>query len=145
LSTHVLVDLDAIRERANSLLRESPSLAVSDVACADLGSDLLPEWDDDWVLAERERFRQLRLHALEALCQRLLAVGRYGEALNAGLTAVVADPLRESAHQLVIQAHLAEGNRVEALRHYTSYTQLLRDELGIEPSRDLDAMWSATA
>src|SRR5262245_44583207 len=32
--------------------------------------DLLPDWNEDWVVIERERFRQVRLHALEALCDR---------------------------------------------------------------------------
>ena len=45
-------------------------LAGSDVALSAslLSADLLPDWYDDWVVLERERFRQLRLHALEALC-----------------------------------------------------------------------------
>ncbi|GDY80020.1 hypothetical protein SAV31267_095050 [Streptomyces avermitilis] len=37
--------------------------------------DLLPGWDEDWVLFERERLRQLRLHALDSLAHRLLAEG----------------------------------------------------------------------
>lgn len=73
-----------------------------------LSSDLLPTWyDDDWVLVERERFYQLRLHALEALCDRLVTAGRHGEAIDAGLAAVAAEPLRESAHRALIKAHLA--------------------------------------
>jgi DNA-binding SARP family transcriptional activator len=43
--------------------------------------DLLPDWYDDWVLIERERFRQLRLHALEALCEALGAAGAHGMAI----------------------------------------------------------------
>src|SRR4029079_7200585 len=63
-----------------------------------LAVDLLPDWYDEWVVLERERFRQLRLHALEALCERLVAAGRRGEAVQAGLAAVAGEPLRESAH-----------------------------------------------
>ena len=60
-----------------------------------LRDDLLPEWYEDWVLVERERFRQLRLHALEAICERFTEEGKYGLALEAGLAAVAAEPLRE--------------------------------------------------
>jgi DNA-binding SARP family transcriptional activator len=96
--------------------------------------DLLPDWYDDWVVIERERLRQLRIHALEALCQRLTALERYPEAINAGLVAVAAEPLRESAHLILMRAYAAEGNWCEVLRAYDRLVQLLWSELGVEPS-----------
>jgi DNA-binding SARP family transcriptional activator len=47
---------------------------------------------------------------------------------------VAVEPLRESAHRALIGAHLAEGNRVEALRQLARLRHLLREELGVEPS-----------
>ncbi|HEY8828234.1 MAG TPA: bacterial transcriptional activator domain-containing protein [Jatrophihabitantaceae bacterium] len=96
--------------------------------------DLLPDWYDDWVLIERERFRQLRLRALEALCERLARAGRIGEALDAGLLSVAGEPLRESAHRALVRVHLADGNAGEAIRQFRLCRRLLRDQLGIEPS-----------
>jgi DNA-binding SARP family transcriptional activator len=96
--------------------------------------DLLPGWYDDWVLFERERLRQRLLHAIEALAVRLVHLGRYAEAVDAALDAVHADPLRESAHRVLVLAHLAEGNRVEAARAHDRYAALLDAELGVEPS-----------
>ena len=86
------------------------------------------------MVLERERFRQLRLHALEALCRRLTQAGRFGAAVQAGLAAVAGEPLRESAHRTLIQAHLAEGNPGEAVRQYHLYRRLLAGEFAIEPS-----------
>lgn len=100
----------------------------------DLAGDLLPDWYEDWVLAERERIRQARLHALEALCIQLTRAGRFAEAVDVGLSAVAGEPLRESAQRTLIEAFLAEGNRTEAVRQYTAYRRLLLDELGLEPS-----------
>jgi DNA-binding SARP family transcriptional activator len=105
-----------------------------------LSGEVLPDWYDEWVGLARERFRQLRLHALELLCQQLAAHGRYGEALLAGLGAVAIEPLRESAHRCVIAVHLLEDNHVEAIRQYRAYEQLLRDELSLAPSATLRAM-----
>jgi DNA-binding SARP family transcriptional activator len=102
-----------------------------------LSTDVLPDWSDDWLVVEREHFRQLRLHALEALSERLTVVGRFPQAIESGLAAVAAEPLRESAHRVLIKAHVAEGNRGEAARQYRLFRQLLHDELGVEPS---DAM-----
>jgi DNA-binding SARP family transcriptional activator len=103
-----------------------------------LSADILPDWyEEDWVVLHRERYHQLRLHALEVMCDRFTAAHRYGEAVEAGLAAVRAEPLRESAHRTLVRAHLAEGNRFEATRQYHNCRRLLQAELGLEPSRGL--------
>jgi DNA-binding SARP family transcriptional activator len=102
-----------------------------------LRGDLLPGWYDDWVLLERERLRQLRMHALEAVARRLGEAGRYGDALQAAYAAMRAEPLRESAHRIVIRLHLAEGNVCEARRAYEQFRVLLADELGVQPSEQM--------
>jgi DNA-binding SARP family transcriptional activator len=99
--------------------------------------ELLPGWYDDWVLLERERFRQLSLRALDTVCERHLRAGAIGEALEAGLLAVSLEPLRESAHRAIIRVHLADGNVGEALRQYRLCTRLLREQLGIGPTPQL--------
>lgn len=97
---------------------------VASLATADaLVADLLPSWSDDWVAVHRECFRQLRLSALESLCAHRRDHGRLREALTAGLTAVAADPLRESAYRELVAVHLADGNVAEALRQYHFYRQ----------------------
>jgi DNA-binding SARP family transcriptional activator len=111
--------------------------AGEDAVVATFSRDVLPDWYDEWVVFERERFRQLRLAALEALCERLTEAGRLGEALEAGLLSVASEPLRESAHRAVIRVHLAAGNAAEAIRQYGTCRRLLRDQLGIAPSPQL--------
>lgn len=101
--------------------------------------DLLPGWYDEWVLLERERLRQRVLHALEALSRRLIEAGRWAEAVEVAMTAVAAEPLRESAQRALIDAHLAEGNWVEAHRTFQTYRDLLWCELGVAPAADLSA------
>jgi DNA-binding SARP family transcriptional activator len=99
-----------------------------------LSEDLLPDWPEDWVLVERERFRQRRLHALESMSENLTDAGLYCDALEAGLAAVAAEPLRESGHRQVVRIHLREGNLSEAIREYESYARMLAEELGVSPS-----------
>jgi len=103
-------------------------------------AELLPDWYDDWVVNERERFRQLRVHALERLCERLTSEQRFTEAVETGLAAVEGEPLRESAHRALIRVHLAEENPSEAVRHYELFTDLLSTNLGLRPSRQLTAL-----
>jgi DNA-binding SARP family transcriptional activator len=107
---------------------------------SELCRELLPAWDDDWVVVERERVRQLNLHGLESLCERLSGQGRFAEAISAGLAAVVAEPLRESAHRSLISAHVAEGNFGEAIAQFRRYSRLLAGELGLSPSARITAL-----
>ncbi|GDY28716.1 hypothetical protein GTS_03490 [Gandjariella thermophila] len=102
--------------------------------------DLLPGWYDDWVLFERERLRQMRLHSLEKLAGHMASQGQHAEAVEAALAAVAADPLRESAHRTVVEVHLAEGNVSEALRAFERCRQLMSEELGIEPSAQMQGL-----
>jgi DNA-binding SARP family transcriptional activator len=99
-----------------------------------LTGDLLADWNVEWVQAERERVRQLRLHRLEQLSELALRDGRFAVALDAALSAVSADPLRESAHRRVMRVHLAEENPSEALRQFHTVRGLLREHLGLSPS-----------
>jgi DNA-binding SARP family transcriptional activator len=138
LSPGVTVDARESVGRAQRLLSGDIELpCAAHALVGQLAADLLPDWYDDWVILWRERWRQLRLHALEALALRLAAARRFGEAVEAALAAVAGEPLRESAHRCLIQVHLAEGNRAEALRAYEQLDGLLREELGVRPSGEL--------
>jgi SARP family transcriptional regulator, regulator of embCAB operon len=136
LAEGVTVDIRRTRALARRLLDPTVTPEQSELGAAIgvLSAELLPDWYDDWVLLEAEEWRQLRLHALEALAGHLAAAGRCGEAAGAACAAVRADPLRESARASLIQVHLAEGNQSEAMREFARYQALLRVDLGLEPT-----------
>jgi DNA-binding SARP family transcriptional activator len=137
LAEGVTVDIRHAQKLARRLLDPAVTPKQSDLSAAAiviLSGDLLPGWYDDWVLVEAEDWRQLRLHALETLADRLAAVGCWGQAADAARAAVRAEPLRESAHAALIKVHLAEGNQSEAVREFTHYRALLHAELGLEPT-----------
>jgi len=140
------VDLDVMHDWAERLIAGCPTPAdLCSVLWRADSVELLPGWYDDWALLERERIRQLLLHALEALARHLVDLGRWAEAVTVATTTVAAEPLRESAQQVLITTHLAEGNVVEARRAYQAYSTLVRRELGVPPGRpvrELAAAWS---
>ncbi|MGW0395705.1 AfsR/SARP family transcriptional regulator [Streptomyces sp. NPDC003042] len=105
-----------------------------------LAADLLPGWYDEWARLEAERWRELRLHALEALAEAFTAAGRYAEAVAAARTAVHADPLRESGWFCLIRTHVAEGNPSAALHDFRDYAHRLGTELGLRPTSRLCAL-----
>lgn len=141
LMPHVQVDVQAQLDAIRRLDRVSAGRLDAFVAILD--GDLLPDWYDDWVFVERERLRQLRLHALESAAKWLTSIGRYGEAVQAALAALRADPLRETAHRLLVEAHLAEGNRMEAMRQWRLCRRVIWERFAAEPSFRWDDLCDA--
>jgi DNA-binding SARP family transcriptional activator len=140
LARDISVDVRKFTQWARCVL--DPRTDLGGIASVDLErpGELLPGWYDEWVLLERERLRQLRMHALEAWAGKLIEAGRYGEAAQAACAAVRVEPLRESPHRALVRVHLAEGNIGEAVRAYEFFRALLAVELGVEPTGQMDAL-----
>ena len=132
LDRQIEVDVATLRRAS----RESLDRNVSELGQLALAfeRDLLPDWYDDWLIEWRELWRQVRLHALERLARSLMNELAYELAIDAALSAIRAEPLRESAHRTLIEIHLAEGNVSEAIRQYNHFSSLLKEELDIAPS-----------
>jgi DNA-binding SARP family transcriptional activator len=136
LSPAVCVDLRCVHRLIQDVLEVGSVVTDrnSESLVATLSGELLPDWTDDWLVLERERWDQVRLHALEGVAERLLSREQYLDALKTALAAVAVEPIRETAHRIVIEVHLAEGNPASALRHYQRYRTHLQRELGVAPS-----------
>jgi DNA-binding SARP family transcriptional activator len=146
LCADVVVDVRERAALARSLLDRSaswPTGALGSHTATELSADLLRDWYDEWLLLERDRWTQLRLHALEALAERLMAAGAYSEAVEAALAAVWAEPLRESANRMLVRVYAAEGNPSEAVRQYQRYRQLLHRELRTPPMAQMEELIQA--
>ena len=123
-------DLSEAQDAAVRALR-GESLAFKEIEL--LSQDVLPGWYEEWVLPIQERFRQLRVQALESACRTLLATQDFALATQAGACAIAAEPLRESAAEALIDAHLAQRNRFEAVQCFRALEQRLKVELGVAP------------
>jgi DNA-binding SARP family transcriptional activator len=137
------VDYHAVIERTHRLVTGDTVGVEAPVDSAELTDQLLPDWYEDWLAADRERLRQLQLHALEALSKRLRGRAEFARAIEVAGMAVAAEPTRESARTELIKAHLAEGNVDEAIRQFESFRRVLEGELGVEPSRRLVGLFPA--
>ncbi|WP_190988790.1 AfsR/SARP family transcriptional regulator [Pseudarthrobacter sulfonivorans] len=99
--------------------------------------ELLPGWYEDWVIDEQERFRQLRVIALDRAAERALAAGDAEIAETAAMAAINLEPLRESSMILLVRAELAAGNINGAQRSYRRFRSLWQDTFDQEPSFQL--------
>ncbi len=140
LRAEVQVDVRALVAFGRAAADRTAASATAELAgisWPELVLDLLPDWYDDWLVDDRERLRQLRLHALESMTDELSLRGRHVAAIQAALAAVTLEPLRETAHAALIRAYLAEGNRSEALRQFQRCRELLETGLAVEPSESI--------
>jgi DNA-binding SARP family transcriptional activator len=136
----VAVDAHEVSRLARQVLREAKPVEAEALEILCGRCELLPDWPEEWVVLDREQLRELRLHALETAAAALTAAGRTAEGVQAALAAVQAEPLRESAARALIKVYLAEGNWGEAIRHYRGYARVIRRELRLEPSPQMQAL-----
>jgi len=103
---------------------------------------LLPAQDGEWLQAARWEHEELMLEALESVAQSGLALGRPGAAAaeRASRELIARSKFRETGYRFLIEALAARGNVAEALRVYERLRVLLRDELGVAPAAELQAL-----
>jgi DNA-binding SARP family transcriptional activator len=140
LAPEVDVDVERVDETASAIFSGGGAANGPCLSIEPFVNELLPGWQDEWALIERERVRQQALHALEAITTRLTNTGQYPEAIAAALAAIKLDPYRESAHRCLMKTYVSEGNPSEALRHFASYRALLNEELGMDPTPTMLAL-----
>src|SRR5579885_933587 len=96
--------------------------------------DLLPSCYEEWILLERDRWRQRFLQAAERLVTLLEEDSDYGAAISAAQLLLRQDPLHEATYRHLMSLHALRGERAEALRVYHLCAKRLERELGAEPS-----------
>jgi DNA-binding SARP family transcriptional activator/pimeloyl-ACP methyl ester carboxylesterase len=103
-----------------------------------------PEFDD-WAFFRREALRGRLVHALERLVQDKNAAGDHFAATAHAQRLVELDPLSEVYGRHLIRSLLLAGDRSAAERHHAALTQRLRDELGVAPEAETEALISPAA
>ena len=147
LSEIVTIDLRDAQALAHRLIQkgdlDDADLGATSITA--LGRALLPDWYDDWIVAEAEDWRYLRMNALESLARRLLADARLAEAATAARAAIRVDPLRETPQTILVQIQLAMGNQSAALEVFDRYRTLLNEAVGIAPTKQFADLLGAVA
>lgn len=94
-----------------------------------------------WVVAQRERLRTVLVRTLDYRSDFYRWHGEPDVALKLAQEAVAVEPFRETGHQRLMRLLRDQGNRAEALRAYERCRRLLRDELGVNPSPETEALY----
>lgn len=141
------VDYDWDRKRADALLqalkqtdmgeRRSLLIQVTDL----LKNTYLEDVDTEWSVSDRLRYQDLYRDLMVELAGIYLNEGRNQECLEIAKTVLNSDPLRESAHRMIIQAYASLHNLSGMILQYRTYQETLMAELGIQPSSEMNAFF----
>ncbi len=103
----------------------------------------LPDIDETWIVAERERFRQMHLDALLRLTRSFIEKRSYKTALKYCYQALGEDVCLEEAHRLAMRIHASMGNRVAVVRQYERCKEVLLEEIGAPPSKRTEDLYKS--
>jgi DNA-binding SARP family transcriptional activator len=130
------LDVDVVRFEA--LARDGSTGALAEAAALYQG-DLLegirvkePPFEE-WLLAERERLREMVVEALARLLEHQVDGGPAAPAIRTAMRILTLDPARESVHRDLMRLFERQGRRGDALRQYRLCVDALQRELGLEP------------
>jgi DNA-binding SARP family transcriptional activator len=124
---------DAGRLLNLGLAIQESQLMVFEQATLMAGHELLEGNRAEWVLQERERYRDL----MGSILERLIAVcqerGCWDKAREYLQKALQLEPTRESVHYQAIDLHAKQGDVVGAIRQFERCAKALKEAFGVEP------------
>jgi non-specific serine/threonine protein kinase len=122
--------------------RRAQAIACLEAATALWRGDFLADMaPGEWALLRGEALRQAFLRALLDLGRLHMADARYSAAATVYEGAIAFDSYLESAHRELMRCYARQGEVSQALRQYQRLRQLLRDELGADPSPETTLLY----
>lgn len=95
---------------------------------------------ESWLQAERERVQEQYLGLLKRLAEEAEATGRYDQGQAFLQQAIAANPLDETLYHRIIRLHGLLADRAGALKWFERLRRVLDEELGVEPSQEVQAL-----
>lgn len=117
-------------------------LTTLEAARAAYTGPLFPEWPyEEWSQARRAEVEHARRKVLETLAAGLMEAGRGSVAVVVFQELLELEPEREAWHRGLMRAYSRTGEQALALRQFHACRTVMRQELGVEPSRETRALY----
>jgi DNA-binding SARP family transcriptional activator/ketosteroid isomerase-like protein len=111
-------------------------LAFLQTACELYRGPFLEGYYEPWTVIHRDRFQRLYLDMLRDMAEIFTEQGKLTDALDSYRRVLFEDPLRERVHVSLMKVYADLGRRDLVRRQYEKLSNLLNDELGVEPLPD---------
>jgi DNA-binding SARP family transcriptional activator/pimeloyl-ACP methyl ester carboxylesterase len=99
-----------------------------------------PEFDE-WQFFQAEGLRRSLTDAIKHLIELHNSQGDYEQAIPYARRWLSLDPLHEPAHRQLMQLYALSGQQSAALRQYQECQRILKEELGVEPEEETQALY----
>ena len=106
-----------------------------------LGFTLNEPLFEEWLVAERERLREVALEALARLLAHQTKSGGTERAIQTAVRLLALDPLQEPVHRALMRLYVRQGRRGAALKQYQLCVSVLQRELGTEPEAETKQLY----
>jgi len=90
-----------------------------------------------WALFERENLEKLYQQCLIRLSEQYIGKKQFVKAESTLAKAYIKNPYEEITTELLLRLYMETGEKSKAVRHFDSYSKLLKEELGIKPDNKL--------
>ena len=147
LPPNTWVDLEAAAQaldeaegslRAGAIAR---AWGAANVAVTIARRPFLPGEEGLWVELQAAKLREILVRGLDCLADVSMCNHEVPLALQHASEVIRLEPFRESGYQRLMQAHAMLGNRAEVRRVYERCRQLLREQVNLDPSPELEALY----
>ncbi len=91
---------------------------------------------EDWAEEQRPFYTEQFSRVLNGLAKLSVSEKRWADALKFANEILALDPYREDLHRLVMKVLAAQSKPAAVKKHYDDMLELLKQELGIEPSTE---------
>ena len=109
------------------------------------GLNLQAEPFEEWLTAQRSRFRELAVQAHRLLLEHQISCDSHEAAVLTALRFLALDPTDEDAHRKLMRLYLAQGRKDAALRQFQICAETLQRELGLAPDAETRALHRSIA
>lgn len=129
-------------ESAVSLGRWSAAWLPSQIAWSITSREFLTGCEGEWVDERRRKLEEDHLRALQCIATAGLHLGasELPDAERAARSLIELAPYREAGYRLLMEALEARGEVAEALLVHDRLRRLLRDDLGLSPGQEVQAV-----
>lgn len=138
-----LVDSDIRRIYELEKSKYADSMETLEEMEALFTGDYLDGEDYPWAYFERESLRKLNQQCLIKLSRLYMDKKQFAKAESKLEKVYNRDPYEDIATELLLKLYIETREKSKAVKHFNSYTNLIKEELGIKPDNKLQKLFQS--